>query len=391
MEDIEKKVAELNGAVNKLIADVQTEHTAMEKNLVSKSSFDEYSANAKRSLEEIYDKLAKLQAPVVNAIEEDKKDRETKQQVFAEWLRKGVLGPEERKVLTIADTTHAGVLAPYEYVNEIIRKATLFSPLRRIANIRQTSAYAVELPSETGIGVATWVAESGEKTETTGLEYALTEINTFEMKILYKATQKMLEDSRFSIESEIAQASGRGFGLLEGTAFYSGNGTTSPEGIVVNATVLADARNVATDNTLVFDDFIGTSYQLASPYIPNAAWLLNRGTVGTIITFKSAATPVYLLQPNLQAGQPTLMLGSPIYEWADVPNTPATNIPDGQIIALYGDFRAGYTIADRVDIVIQRLIEKYAEFGMIGFLGRKRIGGKVVLPEAIQILKNITS
>lgn len=391
MEDIEKKVAELNGAVNKLIADVQTEHTAMEHKLVSKSSFDEYAANAQKSLNEIYDKLAKLQTPVINAAEEDKKDRETKQRVFTEWLRKGVLGPEERKVLTIADTTHAGVLAPYEYVNEIVKKITLFSPLRQLATIRQTSAYDVEFPSETAIGAATWVAESSEKTETTGLLYALVSAPTFEMKVLYKATQKMLEDSRFNLEAEIASASGRACGVLEGTAFYSGDNTTAPQGITANATVLADARNVATDNTLAFDDFIGTQYQLAEPYARNAAWTFNRSLMGVVVSLKSAATNMYLLQPNLQAGQPATILGSPVYEWSDFPAITSTTLSDGQIVCAYGDFRAGYTIVDRVDVVIQRLVEKYAEFGMIGFLVRKRVGGLVVLPEAIQLLKNITT
>jgi HK97 family phage major capsid protein len=149
---------------------------------------------------------------------------------------------------------------------------------------------------------------------------------------------------------------------------------------------------VITDNTLAFDDFIGTQYQLANIYAKRAAWVLNRSTLGTCVGLKSATTNTYLLQQNLQLGQPVTILGSPVYEWSDFPAiTAATGLTDATMILGYGDFKAGYAIVDRVELYLQRLIEKYAEFGMIGFLARKRVGGVVVLPEAIQLLKNITS
>jgi HK97 family phage major capsid protein len=330
--------------------------------------------------------IAKLKTPAINV--QDGPAPDLKARAFSNFLRKGIGGlePEERKVLTIADTAHAGVLAPPEYVNQIIKNAYLQHPIRTVATVRQTSAYQVELPTETAIGVATWVAESVEKTETTGLTYALTTIVPQEMKILYKATQKMLEDSAFNLEAEIASAVGRAFGNLESTAFYSGNGTTTgPAGMSVDTTVLADTNPMNTHDVLVFDDFLETQYLLASPYIANAAWLLNRATMGSILALKSATTNMYLVQPNLLQGQPAMILGSPVYEWSAVPAWAATA---SQIVALYGDFRQGYCVVDRVDIIIQRLIERYAEFGMIGFLARKRVGGAVVLPEAIQLLSN---
>lgn len=395
-KELEQKVAEINDHNNKLIHDLQVENERKLAGLTTATAFEEFKTKTLSRFEEVNTELARMKTPALGTL--DGPNKEEKMAAFDSYLRKGYenLTPPEKKVLTIADSTHSGVLAPYEYADTIIKKITEFSPMRSIATLRQTSAYAVEIPTETAIGVATWVAESSEKTETTGFTHALTEIPTFEMKILYKATQKMLEDSKFNLEAEISQAVGRAMGLLEGTAFYSGNGTTAPEGIITNSTVLADARNVLTDNTLAFDDFIGTAYQLASPYARNASWVLNRSTMGVCVGLKSATTNTYLLQPNLQAGQPATILGSPVYEWPDFPAiTSATGLGttpgDGGIVLGYGDFRAGYTIVDRVDIYIQRLVERYAEFGMVGFLARKRVGGKAVLPEAIQLLKNITT
>jgi len=389
-KELDAKIAEINAANNKIISDYQAENDRKLKGLVTDAAFKDLQGGFEKRFNEVNLELAKLKIPQTQVA--DDKGPSEKMKDFRNWFQKSrelglaAMASPEQKVLTIGESTHAGVLAPYEYVQEIIKGVTLFSPIRQVARVRQTSAYAAEFPTETAIGVATWVAESAAKTETTGLTYALTEIKTFEMKILYKATQKMLEDSAFNLEAEIAQAVGRGFGLLEGTSFYSGNGTTAPEGIITNATVLADINNFLTHDTLIFDDFIKTQYLLASPYVRNAAWLLNRSTLGTLIALKSATTNTYLIQPSLTQGQPAFILGSPIYEWADFPAYVAGTA--SQMVAAYGDFRAGYCVVDRVDIIIQRLIELYAADGMIGFLARKRVGGGVLLPEAIQLLGN---
>jgi HK97 family phage major capsid protein len=364
----------------------------LQKDRIAKVDYDTFVGKINTRFDEIDKELAKLKAPVIS---DAGKSPDLHVKAFDRYLRNQALSPDEVKVLTIADTTHAGVLAPYEYVNAIIKAITLQHPMRDLATIRQTSAYAVELPTETAVPAATWVAESSEKTETTGLTYALTEIKTFEAKMLFKATQKLLEDSAFNIETELATVYARKFGALEGTAFYSGGGSTAPEGITVNTTVLADAKNVATDNTLAFDDIIGTQYTLASAYARNAAWLMNRSLVGVLVGMKNATTNSYILQPDNQEGYPMRLLGSPIYEWSDFPaisSTTLSSVPgDGGIVLAYGDFRAGYNIVDRIELTVQRLVEKYAEYGMIGFLARRRVGGGVVLPEAIQLLKNITS
>ena len=135
-------------------------------------------------------------------------------------------------------------------------------------------------------------------------------------------------------------------------------------------------------------DLVGaaTAIVVLSPIL---AW----AALGVAVTLKSATTNMYLLQPNLQQGQPATILGNPVLECPDFPAITSTTLSttpgDNGIVCALGDFRAGYTIVDRVDINIQRLVEKYAEFGMIGFLARRRVGGGVLLPESIQLLKNI--
>jgi len=392
MDDIEKKVAEINEANGKAIHDFQVENDRKLGEKASQVRLDEVKAEFQKKWDAQEVEIAKLKTGAIKAPEGDKDRPEHK--AFGKYLRKGLeaLSPDERKVLTIADSTHSGVLARDEYVKEILHYASLQHPMRTLATVRQTNAYQVQVPVETAIGAATWEAESATKTETTGLTHALVTIIPQEIKILYKATQKMLEDSEFNLEAEIASAVGRAFGTLEGTSIYSGNGTTTGcEGISVNATVLADGFPATTDNTMALDDFFKTSYSLASPYIPNASWVMNRTTLGTIVQLKNATTNQYLLQPSLQDGQPLRLMGTPIYEWSDFPAYTSTTLADGVIVAAIADFKRGYYIVDRVGITIQRLNELYAAAGMIGFYARARVGGGVVVPEAIQLYKNITT
>jgi HK97 family phage major capsid protein len=385
-QEMQAKIESINAANNKIISDFQADNDRKLKGLITEAAFSDLKTTYEKRFNEQDLELAKLKQPKIEAADQGP-TLHTK--AYGKYLRNQTLSPDEVKVLTIADSTHAGVLAPPEYVNQIIHYATLQHPMRTVATVRQTTQERVYFPTETAIGVATWEAESATKSETTGLTYALTTIIPQEIKILYKATQKMLEDSMFNLEAEIAQAVGRAFGTLEGTAFYSGNGTTTgPEGIVTNSTVAADANPLNTHNTLTFDDFLETQYLLASPYVTGASWLMNRATLGSLLALKSATTAMYLVQPNLTQGQPSQILGSPVYEWSAVTAWAATN---SQIIAAYGDFRQGYAVIDRVGLTIQRLNELYAADGMIGFYARARVGGGVILPEAIQLLKNTAS
>jgi HK97 family phage major capsid protein len=83
------------------------------------------------------------------------------------------------------------------------------------------------------------------------------------------------------------------------------------------------------------------------------------------------------------------LFGRPIVEMPDMPNpTTAPNIyTGGQFPIIFGDIGQGYQIVDRVGLTFQTLKELYAIQNQVAYLARVRVGGKVVLPEAISVLK----
>jgi HK97 family phage major capsid protein len=54
--------------------------------------------------------------------------------------------------------------------------------------------------------------------------------------------------------------------------------------------------------------------------------------------------------------------------------------------AIFGDLQRGYLLVNRIDTQILRDPYTQATKGLIRFIARRRVGGKVILPEAIKTL-----
>ena len=304
------------------------------------------------------------------------------------YLRKGREGmlPDEMKILTVGDDVRAGFLAPKERVREIIKAATVFSPIRTIARIRTTSQKAVEIPKRTAQFSAAWVAEQGGRSETTGLTYGLEELPTNEMYALVDVSNQMLEDTDFDLNAELTTEFGEQFGVLEGTAFVNGTAVGQPEGFMTNTDVATTNSGSATtiaDTDGQANGIIDLIHAVKEAYAVNATFALNRTTLGAVRKLKdvSSGAGSYLWQPGIQAGLPNTILGHPYVEATDMPDEGAGNEP-----IAFGDFRRAYTIVDR--IVMSVLADPFTQStsGNTRFVARRRIGGQVMLAEAIRTL-----
>lgn len=288
--------------------------------------------------------------------------------------------PEEFKALYLGDDAGGGFLAPPEFDAEVIKGVQLISPIRQIARVRPTNNRSVQVPVRSGVFAASWVGEAQTRTETTGLAYSLEDIPVNEMYAYVMVSQQDLEDSAFDLQAEIAAEAAEQFAKAEGTAFVNGDKVKKPEGFMVNAAVAHEPGGDASN--LTGDGLISFLYSLKESYARNATWVMNRKTIGKVRMLKDGTTNVYLWAPGIAAGAPNTILGLPYIECPDMADVSGGAFP----IAL-GDFRRGYIIVDRISIMVQRLVEKFAEQGQIAFLIRKRIGGQVVLPEAIKKLE----
>lgn len=304
------------------------------------------------------------------------------------------LPAQEVKALSLGDDTLGGFLAPPEYVLDIIKGVQLISPIRQIATVKPTTRRSVQYPVRSGVFAAQWVGEVAQRTETSGLAYSMEEITTYEMYAEVIVSEQDLEDTVFDLAQEIQDNATEQMAKAEGAAFTVGDGLKKPEGFMTasgtaidlsgNAGTIASAAPGAAGQG---DGLVAAAYNLKTAYAQGATWVLNRKSLGLVRRLADSQGR-YLWDANYSnnttggAGGGTI-LGIPYLEVPDMPDQGASNYP----IAL-GNFKRGYIIVDRVDIVIKRLNEKYAEQGQIAFIVRKRVGGQLVLPEAVRRYKS---
>ena len=118
----------------------------------------------------------------------------------------------------------------------------------------------------------------------------------------------------------------------------------------------------------------------ANPCSATAAFIVNDQTLAAIRKLKDA-NQAYMWQPSYQMGEPDRLLGYPIHTTPFMPTAEA-----GKTALVFGDY-SYYNIGDRGSRSIQELRELFAGNGMIAFVMKERVDGKLVLPEAVQMLK----
>ena len=320
-----------------------------------------------------------------NAMEAKEVDLSLK--AWDSFMRKGEKNMDEMelKALTVGTAATAGNLAPAEYVNELIKVISEISPVRSVARVRQTSNKEIEVPSKTATFAAAWTAEGGTRTETTGYTTSLNTIPTHELYALVDISGALLEDSVFDLEAEMNTEFAEQFAKAEGAAFLTGNGTNKPTGILDGTTVASTTAAAAA--AIATDDLMDLVHGLQSEYARNAAFMLNRTTLGEIRKLKDTAGQ-YIFQTGFsgQSGLPNTILGHAYVEAVDMADIAASAKP-----VVFGDYRRGYMIVDRVALSVLRDPYSQASTGNVRYIARRRVGGEVVLAEAMRALKMAAS
>lgn len=338
-----------------------------------------------KNLEEATAKIESLETVLARPNASASKDVDIQTKAFGEWLRKGEVDEMERKALYESDDTLGGFYAPTEYVADLIKSVTEISPIRSIARVRQTDKRGIEIPKRTGQFSASFVAETSTRSETTGYTTGMMSIDAHEMYGLVDISQAMLEDSAFNLESEMGTEFAEQFAKLEGTSFVSGNGVGKPLGFT-DSTAGVASTNSGSGTALTANGILDLVYAIKSDYLGNARFVMNRTTFAKLLQLEDGeGQKIFHVGLNLVNGAPSTIAGHPYTLATDMPNIGGSAKP-----IAFGDFSKAYTIVDRVNLSVMRDPYSQATSGNIRYVARRRVGGTVVLAEAIR-LQNISS
>ena len=317
---------------------------------------------------------------------------ETKIKAFNHLMRRGdISGIKDIDVQASASTLSdpdGGFTVPEEVDAAIDRVAATMSAMRSLATVMAISTDTYKKLVSQGGATSGWTAEKGTRSETTTPTLAEIAINTKEIYAMPCATQQLLDDSSIDIGAWLAGEVAIEFAEEEGDAFINGNGVEKPKGIgayamVANASYtwgkvgyIAGGHSSLLNN---LDKLIDVQHALKPVYRNGASWLMNDATVGVVRKFKDGDGN-YIWRPGLLEGAPDTLLSKPVVVDDNVDNIGSNKCP-----IFYGNFKRAYLIIDRLGTRVLR--DPYTAKPYVAFYTTKRVGGGIVMYEALKALK----
>lgn len=230
---------------------------------------------------------------------------------------------------------------------------------------------------------AAWIDE-GEALTWGDATFAQINLDAHKLHVAVKVTEELLYDNAFGLEKYILRQFTKALANAEEDAFLNGSGVGQPLGLLAEEGGAEIGVTAASATDITYDELVDLVYKLKRPYRKNAAFLCNDQTLAVLrkLTDKNGRP---LWSDSIQEGEPGRILGFKVYTSPYFPVITA-----GMPAIAFGDF-SYYNIGDRGTRSFAELKELFAGNGMVGFLAKERVDGKLVLPEAVKLLKMATA
>ncbi|MEL7739450.1 phage major capsid protein [Citromicrobium bathyomarinum] len=306
------------------------------------------------------------------------------------YLRRG--NTHEIKSIAGTSPSDGGYAVPRQIDAMIARQLTEISPIRALAQVVQTGSAGYRKLVATGGTASGWAGETAERPETDTPSFAEIAPPSGDLYANPAASQAMLDDAGFDLESWLSSEIAMEFARAEGAAFVNGSGTNQPKGFLKAPTsTLGDAARafgsvqyVGTGDATGFgtdpeEKLIDLVHTMKAGHRQGASFVMNSTTLAEVRKLKTS-DGAFLWQPGLIEGQPDRLLGYPVVEAEDMPD-----IAGGEYPIAFGNFRHGYLIAERS--ATQVLRDPFTNKPFVHFYATKRIGGQVLDSAAIKLLR----
>ena len=280
-------------------------------------------------------------------------------------------------VLQEGNDQQGGYLVPVEYDNRLIDVLNEENIMRSLATKITTSGeHKINIAATKP--AAAWIEEGGALTFGDAT-FDQIMMDAYKLHVAIKVTEELLYDAAFNLEGYIIDQFGKALANAEEDAFLNGDGKGKPMG-VFDTTNGGQYNTTTSTANISADDIINLVYTLKRPYRKSAAFITNDKTLASLRKLKDN-NGAYLWQPALTAGEPDRLFGYAVYTSQFAPEASA-----GKAAMAFGDF-SYYNIGDRGSRSMQELKELFAGNGMVGYVMKERVDGRLILPEAVQILK----
>ncbi|WP_457659581.1 phage major capsid protein [Sinorhizobium medicae] len=301
--------------------------------------------------------------------------------------QRGILKSYEERAQSVGTNTAGGYLVPVIFQEELVKSLKAWGPMMDPGVTRMlTTATGAALTFPTMNDTANVGALIAENTQVSLAEIAFgtKTIDAFKYTSgVVLVSDELLQDAVLDVESIIRDAMAERIGRIANTHLTTGDGSSKPNGIVTAATAVAAADDV----TITFDDLIELEHSVDPAYRSDSScrWMFNDATLKSLRKIKNLEGD-YIWQPaDVKAGAPAQILG---YGYSI--NQAMASIAASAKPVAFGAMNK-YIVRSVKEFAIKRLVERYADYGQVGFIGFTRFDGELLDTAAVKVLQNLAS
>jgi HK97 family phage major capsid protein len=296
------------------------------------------------------------------------------------------VAPQELQALL--STNDPGFLVPEDFDARVIKDLAGFAVFRRLARVERTGSDVLVFPSVNAasdaralIGYTSGFAGSWKAQRTaSGGATALTvqnqpvfgqeriQVHRWEPDAIELSTE-LLDDSAVDLMGLLSEVIAEVRAIDEDVEFTNGDGQGRPLGILQAGLSTVNSGGAS---TLTYAGLLSLYGTLRAQYRMNANWMMNSLTFTSILAIEDSGSTL-IFPPNALPGT---LWNRPVAFNEHLADVAASAIP-----IIFGDFRF-YVIADRMELRIQRLMERMAP--NVGILPFARLGGQTVRTNAFR-------
>ena len=294
------------------------------------------------------------------------------------------LSREERaefRAQTVAPGADGGYLVPQSHYAEIVRSMAAFGPMLdpSLVNLISTDGGG-QLNVPTNDDTANSGALIAENTAVSASSFAFgtKALNAYKYTSgVITVSDELLQDSAYDVVSFVNSAIGERLGRALNAAFTTADGSDKPQGIVGAAT---SAFTSAANSTVTADEILTLIHSVDPAYRASATMMFNDATALVLRKLKAETSGEYLWQPSMVAGQPGTIFGHRY-----VINPAMASIGASTKPILFGDLKR-FAVRAVKGINVVRLNERYADQGLVGFIGFARYDSELLDSKAVKVI-----
>lgn len=314
-------------------------------------------------------------------------------EAFGTWFAKGDNGltAEQRAILTevrgtsnqlVGTTTLGGYTVPTGFLPELVRAMKDYSGILQAARVLPTdSGNVLYIPTEDDTTTeASLIAEAAAIT-VQDLTFGQKQLDAYKYATQMKLSWELMQDSAFEMDAETRNVFGPRFGRALNSSCTTGTGSSQPNGVVTASTL---GKTAASATAITFNEVIDLFHSVDPAYrmSQSCGFMLHDNILAALKKIQLGSgdiTPLWL--PSVREGEPDKILGKRYW----INQGMSSALTTGLKVMLFGDFNY-YVIRMVQQLLILRLNERYADNGLVGFIGYMRWDGECTNTAAIKHL-----